>query len=81
VTKEIGTLPMDSRKHYLTHREKHFGEERSFLEQRWELAKSSTRPKSSRTTSSRHLSGSAHEHFVRACNITHAYEDTGMPIG
>ncbi len=38
VTKELGTLPMDSKERFVAFMAQHFGEDRSYLEERWELA-------------------------------------------
>jgi protein-L-isoaspartate(D-aspartate) O-methyltransferase len=81
VTRELGTLPMDSREHFVTYMEKNFGEERSFLEKRWDLTQAFITTHELQGNAIEAFLRTPREHFVRASNIAHAYDDSWMPIG
>ncbi len=79
--KELGTLPMDSREHFVEYMEKHYGEERAFLEKRWDTAQLFIKTHELQGNALEAYLRTPREHFVRARNIARAYDDTWMPIG
>jgi protein-L-isoaspartate(D-aspartate) O-methyltransferase len=81
VTRELGTLPMDSREHYVEYMEKHLGEDGTFLEKRWASAQHFIKTHELQGNAIEAYLRTPREHFVRARNIARAYDDTWMPIG
>ncbi len=79
--KELGTLPMDTREHFVDYMEKHYGEERDFLEKRWETAQAYIKTHELQGSAIEAYLRTPREHFVRAHNLARAYDDTWMPIG
>jgi protein-L-isoaspartate(D-aspartate) O-methyltransferase len=81
VAKELGTLPMDSKERFVSFMEEHFGEERSYLEQRWDLAQALRKTGELQGSAVEAFLRTPREHFVREQNLSRAYDDTWMPIG
>ncbi len=81
VTKELGTLPMDSKERFVDFMAGRFGEERSYLEERWELAQTLLDTGELQGNAIEAFLRTPREHFVREANLSHAYADTWMPIG
>jgi protein-L-isoaspartate(D-aspartate) O-methyltransferase len=81
VAKEIGTLPMGSRESFVSYMVKNFGEDRSYLEQRWDLAEALKDTGELQGNAIEAFLRTPREHFVREENLDRAYADTWMPIG
>lgn len=79
--KELGTLPMDTREHFVDYMEKQNGEERDFLEKRWETAQAFIKTHELQGNAIEAYLRTPRENFVRARNLARAYDDTWMPIG
>lgn len=82
ITAETDLVPITSKSEYVSWMTKNTGEERHFLEQRWDLSRV--------FVNSGELEGDAviraflrtpREHFVRAANLKRAYDDSWLPIG
>ena len=81
VTKEIGTLSMGSKESFVSSMVKSFGEDRSYLEQRWDLARVLIETGELQGNAIEAFLRTPREHFVREENLERAYADTWMPIG
>jgi protein-L-isoaspartate(D-aspartate) O-methyltransferase len=81
VAKELGTLPMDSKERFVAFMEEHFGEQGSYLEQRWDLAQDLQKTGELQGNAIEAFLRTPREHFVREQNLDRAYDDTWMPIG
>jgi protein-L-isoaspartate(D-aspartate) O-methyltransferase len=81
VTRELGTLPMDSKQHFIAFMEKNFGEDPSYLEERWDLAQTLQETGELQGSAIEAFLRTPREHFVREANLSRAYADTWMPIG
>ena len=81
VTEEIGTLPMTSQERFVSFMAQHFGEDRSYLEERWELAEALIETGELQGSAIEAFLRTPREHFVREANLSRAYADTWMPIG
>ena len=81
VAKELGTLPMGSKESYVSFMVRSFGEERSYLEQRWDLAQVLMDTGELQGNAIEAFLRTPREHFVREQNLDRAYDDTWMAIG
>lgn len=81
VSQELGTLPLDSKERFIAYMVKNHGEERSYLEQRWELAQALQETGELQGNAIEAFLRTPREHFVREANLSRAYDDTWMPIG
>ncbi len=81
VTEEIGTLPMQSKERFVAFLSQSFGEDRSFLEERWDLAQTLQETHELQGNAIEAFLRTPREHFVREANLSRAYADTWMPIG
>jgi protein-L-isoaspartate(D-aspartate) O-methyltransferase len=81
VTKELGTLPMDSKERFVAFMAKNFGEDPAFLEERWDLAQGLQETHELQGSAIEAFLRTPREHFVREQNLSRAYADTWMAIG
>jgi protein-L-isoaspartate(D-aspartate) O-methyltransferase len=81
VTAELGTLPMSSKERFVAFMAQRFGEERPYLEERWDLAQSLLETGELQGNAVEAFLRTPREHFVREANLSRAYADTWMPIG
>jgi protein-L-isoaspartate(D-aspartate) O-methyltransferase len=81
VTKELGTLPQDSKERFIAYMVKNYGEDRSYLEERWDLAQTLQETGELQGNAIEAFLRTPREHFVREANLARAYADTWMPIG
>lgn len=81
VSRELGTLPIDSEESYIQYLASGFGEDRTYLEQRWELAQKYIETKELQEATIEAFLRTPREDFVREANLDRAYDDTWLPIG
>lgn len=81
VTEELGTLPMGSKEAFIASMVKDHGEDRGYLEERWDLAQALEETGELQGNAVEAFLRTPREHFVREENLDRAYADTWMPIG
>ena len=81
VTAELGTLPMESKERFVAFMARQFGEDRAYLEERWDLAETLQETGELQGSAIEAFLRTPREHFVREANLSRAYADTWMAIG
>jgi protein-L-isoaspartate(D-aspartate) O-methyltransferase len=81
VAQELGTLPKESKERFVAFMTQRFGEDRAYLEERWDLAQDLQETGELQGNAIEAFLRTPREHFVREANLSRAYADTWMPIG
>jgi len=81
IEENLRTFPLNSKEEYITYMVANRGEERRYLEARWELSREYIETEELQGNAIAAFLQAPREHFVRQENIRRAYEDTWLPVG